>query len=84
MPHQWQTNPICTKERQRESGNLGREREDCAFEIYMYLKLISNAHALFFLSLYLMLSMGVQVAFAWLGPLRVLSSVLIIGAVRHN
>ena len=31
-----------------------------------------------------MLQMGVQVTFAWLGPLRVLSSVLIIGVVRLN
>ena len=31
-----------------------------------------------------MLQMGVQVTFAWLGPLRVLSGVLITGVVRHN
>ena len=34
--------------------------------------------------LYSRLSMGVWVAFAWLGALRVLSGVLIIGVVRHN
>ena len=31
-----------------------------------------------------MLQMGDQVTFVWLGPLRVLSSVPIIGVVRFN